>query len=82
MEKIYLVINAWSNDNAFDMQNVEAFEKYEDAKKSFERIKKEIKSFNTGYDEITDEKDYYCESINGEYIYYHELVYILEKELK
>ena len=81
MEKVYLVIQSWSNDSDFDMENISIYKNYEDARREFEEIKKQIKSYNTGYDEIEDSEDYYCESINGEYIYNHELVYIEEKEL-
>ena len=81
MEKVYLVIQSWSNDSDFDIQSILVYKNYEDARKEFLKIKEEIKNLNTGYDEIEDSEDYYCESINGEYIYNHELVYIEEQEL-
>lgn len=84
LKNVYLVINNWSNERVrqVDIQNISVFHNYEDAKKCFEEKKNEIKSFDLGYDEITDDEDYYCESINGEYLYYHELVYIQKKEIK
>ena len=83
MNKVYLVIRDWSSGDSgeINMQHIEVWKDYESAKVSFERQKREIKSFETNFDEIEDTKDYYCESINGEYLYYHELVYIEEKEV-
>ncbi len=83
MNKVYLVIRNWSCESSgnVDMQNIYVFKNYADAYKCFKTEKDEIKSFNTGYDEIVDEDNYYCESVNGEYLYYHELVYIKEKEV-
>lgn len=82
--KIYLVINDYSNESGgmINIQNIQAFNSYEKAKECFENEKKKIKEFKTGYDEIEDEEDTYCESVNGEYLYYHELVYIREVEVK
>jgi len=83
MNKVYLVINNWSSESSgnVDMQSIYAFKDYNNAKVKFNEIKEQIKNYNLGYDEIQDEKDYYCESVNGEYLYYHELVYIQEKEV-
>ena len=83
MNKVYLVISNYSNQNSgnIDIQNIIAFDTYEKAKEYFEKEKAKIKSFDLGYDEIEEIEDYYCESINGEYLYYHELVYIEEKEV-
>jgi hypothetical protein len=78
---MYLVLNSYSNCSAFDMQSFKLFKNYEDAKKYFEEEKQKIKSFDLGYDEIQDEENLYCESINGEYIYNHELVQIIELEV-
>lgn len=80
MEKVYLVIRNYSCESSgnIDIENIYAFKNYEDAKFCFEKERKEIKSFDLGYDEIEDKKDYYCESVDGEYLYYHELVYIKE----
>ena len=80
--KIYLVRNEWSNESAcqVEMESLKAFTTYEKAKEYFESEKERIKSFDLGYDEIEDSKDYYCESINGEYLYNHELVEIREME--
>jgi hypothetical protein len=78
MENVYLVIRNCSCESSgtINMQSIKVFADYKSAKKEFEEQKKEIKNYNLGYDEIEDEKDYYCESVDGEYLYYHELVYI------
>lgn len=83
MNKVYLVINSWSCESSgnIDMQKISVFKDYSSAKKEFEEIKEKIQSFNLGYDYIENEKDFYCESIDGEYLYNHELVYIEEKEI-
>lgn len=83
MNKVYLVINNWSSESSgnVDMQSIYVFKDYNNAKVKFNEIKEQINNYNLGYDEIQDEKDYYCESVNGEYLYYHELVYIEEKEV-
>ena len=80
MKKVYLVISEFTNDSDSD-RNMYVFKNYDNAKFKFEMIRKEIKNLNLGYDEIEDEKDCYCESISGEYLYYHELVYIQEKDV-
>lgn len=83
LEKVYLVIHNWSCESSgnVDMQDIYVWKDYESAKFQFERIRREIKSYDLGYGEIEDTKDYYCESEDGEYLYYHELVYIEEKEI-
>lgn len=84
MNKIYLVIQNWSCESSgnIDMVNYKVFSNYEKAKEYFNKIKSEIISYNLGYGEIEESKDYYCESENGEYLYYHELVYIKELEVQ
>lgn len=78
MEKVYVVKNSWCNDCCGDMEKIYVFKTYESAKNKFEEIKKNIQSFELGYDYIEDEKDFYCESIEGEYLYNHELVSVEE----
>lgn len=84
MNKVYLVINHYSNESGgcLDIENITVFGSYEDAKKFFEEEKKNIQSFNLQYSEVDDEDDYYCEWESGEYMYYHELVKIEEKEVE
>ena len=84
MKKIYLVIRDYScADNGTIGENeIRVFKKRDKAQEYFEKMKKQIISFNTGYNNIESEKDYYCESEEGEYSYYHELVYIEEKEVE
>ena len=83
MEKIYLVIRNYSCESSgnIDIQNIYVFKNYKDAEICFLREKQEIKSYNLGYSEVEEKNDYYCEYENGEYLYYHELVYIEEKEV-
>lgn len=83
MKKMYLVSNSWSNESGFqtDMQSLRLFEKYEDAKEFFEKLKENIKSRDYGWDMIEEDTDYYCEYLNGEYLYNHDLVRILELEV-
>ena len=83
MKKVYLVINNYSNANSenIDIENIRVFNNYDNAKKCFEEEKNKIKQFKLNYSTIIDEKDYYCEQEDGEYLYYHELVYIKEKEI-
>lgn len=84
MEKVYLVTQHYSCESSgcvgmYGFRGV--YKNYEDAKKKFNEIKKEIKSYNLGYDVIDEDENSYCEYINGEYLYYHEYVEIVEKEL-
>lgn len=83
MEKVYLVIHNYSceNNGNIDIQNIKVFKDYFGAKKCFETIKKGIKSFELNYSSVEEKDDYYCEYECGEYFYYHELVYIKEKEV-
>ena len=83
MKYVYLVIHDWSceSNGNVDMQSIYVFKNYENAKTKVNEIKEQIINFNLGYDEIEEKEDYYCESVNGEYLYYHELVYIKKKEV-
>jgi hypothetical protein len=82
MNKIYLVINDYSNDSGLYIQEIKAFKNYDDAKKQFIDNKELIKSFDTQYNVVEDKEDYYCEYEEGNYAFYHELVYIKELEVK
>lgn len=81
MDKIYLVITNYANDSDSGI-DMSAYKNYEDAKKDFDLCKEDIKSYQTGYDIIEDEEDYYCEYEEGYYSSAHELVYIKELEVK
>jgi len=83
MEKVWLVIRDYSCESSgnIDIEDIKVFGSYFDAKLCFETEKKEIKSMNLGYSEVDDEDDRYCEYENGEYLYYHEQVKIVEKEV-
>ena len=83
MNKMYLVIHNWSFEQTgqLDITNYKLFASYEKAKSYFNKIKEEIKNkdyYNLNYDYIDNEKDFYCESVEGEYLYYHDLVSIEE----
>lgn len=80
MKKMYLVRVDWSCESSgnVDMYHLELFSTYEKARKYFEKEKQKIIDMQLGYDYIDDEKDFYCESVDGEYLYYHELVSIEE----
>lgn len=80
MKKMYVVRRNWSNElgGNIDMYHLELFSTYEKARKYFEKEKQKIINMGLGYDYIDDEKDFYCESVVGEYLYYHELVAIEE----
>ena len=82
-DKMYLVVNNWSEEDSgnVDMETFMLFSKIEDARCYFNEKKEEIINNNYGYDNIEEEEDYYCESVNGEYLYYHDLVYIREIEV-
>lgn len=82
--KIYLVISDYSNESSgnIDIENIYAFKDYENAKKKFEEIKKEIISFDLQYNDTEERENYYCEWETGEYLYYHELVMIKEVKLQ
>lgn len=84
MNKMYLVVYNWSEEKTsnIDMVRYKLFNNYEKAKEYFNKVKQDIIDCNLGYGEIEETKDYYCESINGEYLYYHELVYIKELEIE
>lgn len=84
MSKVYLVIRNYSCESSgnIDIQSIEVFSNKDSATIRFREIKEEIKSYELGYSEIEEQENYYCESENGEYLYYHELVYIEEKEVK
>ena len=81
--KVYLVINDWSNESGgnVNMQNIKVFKDYSSAKEEFNKIKENIKSFELNYNGLEDEENSYCEFEEGEYLYCHELVYIVEKEV-
>lgn len=83
MKYVYLVIENYSCESSgnIDIQSVYVFKDYENAKKQFNVVKNNIKHLETGYDEIEEKEDYYCEYENGEYLYYHELVYIKKEEV-
>lgn len=83
MKKVYLVISNYSNESSgnIDIQNIYVFNTYDKAKSKFEKIKNEIISYDLNYNDKEDKEDYYCEWESGEYLYYHELVYIKEKEV-
>ena len=83
MNKVYLVIRDYSCESSgnINIQNIKVFKNYFDAKLYFETEKKEIISFDLNYNDKEDKEDYYCEWESGEYLYYHELVYIEEKEV-
>ena len=84
MKKVYLVIQNYSNEDSGILGNedIRIFKKYNNAKEYFDRVKKQIVSFNTGYNLIESKEDYYCESEDGEYSLHHELVYIKELEVE
>lgn len=84
MNKMYLVVYSWSEEKTsnIDMVSYKLFSDYKNAKKHFNKIKQEIIDCKFNYGEIEESKDYYCESENGEYLYYHELVYIKELEIE
>ena len=82
MEKMYLVIQDWSVGHEVEMASYQLFRKYEDANEYLEKIKEEIKSRDYGWDEKDEMEDYYCEYVNGEYIYNHDLVRIEEMEVR
>ena len=84
MKKIYLVIRNYScaDNGAIDEEDIRVFKKRDKAQEYFKKMKKQIVGFNTGYNLIENEEDYYCESMDGEFSYYHELVYIQEKEVE
>ena len=81
MDKVYLVITQYVNEGGSGT-DIGAFKTYEDAKKDFNICKEDIKSYQTGYDIIEDEEDYYCEYEDGYYSSAHELVYIKETEVR
>lgn len=83
INKVYIVIENYSSESSgnIDIQSIYVFKNYDKAKEQFEKIKRSIKHLELGYSEIEESKDYYCEYENGEYLYYHELVYIKEEEV-
>ena len=84
MNKVYLVVKSWSEERTgnIDMVYYKLFKDYEKAKEYFEKEKQTIIDYHLNYDYIEDSKDFYCESVEGEYLYYHELVYIKEMEIE
>ena len=77
--KVYLVWHNWSYEptGQLDMIDFKVFDTYEKAKNYFNKIKKEIINkdyYNLNYDYIDNQEDFYCESVEGEYLYYHDLV--------
>ena len=81
MNKMYLVVRDWATMEGGNMTTHKLFKSYEGASNYFQRQKEAIIELKTNYGEITDRKDYYCEFENGEYSYWHELVYIKELEV-
>lgn len=82
MNKVYLVIEDYANDSDLISESyVNVFATYEKAKEYFDKVKQQIISYDLNYDDLEEKENYYCEWESGEYLYYHELVYIEEKEV-
>lgn len=77
---IYEVITSWASGCDTGRESA-LFKDYRSARDCFEEKKANIKSFESGYDSIDEDEDFYCEYENGWYNDYHNSVYIQEKEL-
>lgn len=79
--KMYLVVRDYTNDWNGGSETFKLFKNKKDAICYLNEQKEEIINNNYGYDFIEEEDNMYCESVEGEYNNFHDLVEIEELEV-